>query len=209
MLLIMPMIVNGVRLDKLLAMEPESVIDAVPASERSNYKYWRGLNLGKIALNLMRGRLYINAGEADSTIHFINDHDIAYGYARSEASRRNPDSSSLTQWNPSDEQRFKEMTGILSPDYFAGAVIANRYVSVLPRSTHGAGHGYVINACVGFDSIDPHSREALEELFEMDLARDKRNTYPPKPVVHLPVSHEFTELINPATINRLIEPEKF
>lgn len=201
----MSVVINGVRLDKLLAMEPDSVVDAVPISEHDNYTYWRGLHLGKVALNLLRGRFFINAGESDTTIHFIDSRDIAQGYARSEARLKNR-FSALTQWNPADEQRFKEITALSVPDHFAGAVVAYRHHGYLPRATQGVGHGYAINATVSFNDIDPYSREALEDLFEMDLTNVNKGIAT-KPIGYLSKLAKPTLPISPDSMIRLLKPD--
>ncbi len=180
------LLVGGVRLDTLLAMEPGAVINAVPEDQRQDYWYWRGVHLGKVALNLMQRRMVINAGTNDHLIHFSGQYDDAPRIAQRIAQ---PTSihSATSQWNDADAQLFAELAGVPAPDHFAGAVIAARYVGRWSTSKHDPGWGYSVERPVGFHEIDPHSLRALEKLFGVDLLTQPESLEPGSPLPPAPI----------------------
>lgn len=184
---------HGVRLDKLLAMEPGQIFDAVPEAERTDFRYWRGIHLGKIALNLMQGNKIINAG-TDNIVHFIDDYYPAREYARAE-SRIRGKRSPLTQWNQKDAECFEALVGVQAPDHFAGAVIAlarNFNNIPLQQSNFGMGHGGIMHASVTIEhSIDSYSRRAFEDLFEMDFHTPPKSQLAPGVFSQLKPKHNF------------------
>lgn len=152
--------VCGIQLGTLLSMEQGRVIAAVPEEERKNFRYWRAVHLGKIALNLLRGRMRMNAGEEDQLIHFSGNYADGQRIAAGQMS---------AQWTEADARRFAELTKVSAPTHFAAAVIAAKYVGDWQSATRGPGWGYSVEVPVGFHEIDPYSLHALEELFEVDL----------------------------------------
>lgn len=156
--------VSGVRLDTFLSMPKGHIINAVPEAERGKYHYWRAAHVGKLGLNLLRGRPYINAGERDRLIFFSGDYNDGPRIADN-ITRRRFDS----QWRPDDAARFEELAGVPAPEYSSAIVLAARYVGRWSTSKYDPGWGYCTEMPVGFHEIDPYSLAALEEIFDADL----------------------------------------
>lgn len=97
----LPMQPGRVDFDVLYEMG-DMVVEAVPEEERARYRYWRGANLGKIAMNFARGNKVLNAGK-DPIAHFADTYGYAFDIANSGVNS--------TQYDDDDRADLAALTG--------------------------------------------------------------------------------------------------
>ncbi|MCA9346134.1 hypothetical protein KC960_01460 [Candidatus Saccharibacteria bacterium] len=134
------------------------VIEAVPEEERARYKYWRGADLGKIAMNFARGIKTLNAGQ-DPVLHFAD----AYYYAANVAK----DTKRVTQFSNEDRAELAALTGEDPTRALPKIVFAldEKYNGIyMPPSIHGMCDGVVLEGYLTTPMIDEYSRAVIEGI---------------------------------------------
>lgn len=153
-------VVNGIRLDRLLSLPPETVFDRVPHLEQGNYLF-RGANMGRLALNLMEGKGFINP--FDDLVMHAGDRHEARSVAVSEATYID-----RLQFDAAAMDKFSALTDT-RPSHFPAIVLG------LPKTyedrmvTHMHNNARVIQEEVPFGAIDPYSLHLLNIIFDTDL----------------------------------------
>lgn len=133
------------------------IIEAVPEEQRARYKYWRGADLGKIAMNFARGIKSLNAGQ-DPVLHFAD----AYYYAANIAKGTN-----MTQLSDEDRAELAALTGEDPTRALPKIVFAldEKYNGIyMPPSSHGNGHGVVYESYLTTSMINEYSRAVIEGI---------------------------------------------
>ncbi len=139
-----------------------AVLEPVPEDQRTKYRFWRGVHLGRVAVNVSRGYRVIAAG---TDVHWMDD----YLYAKNVATELvRSGSAARLQFAEEDERVLSEKFPLLQDFDFPVIVVAldeqyNDGLGLLP-STSGERHGYV-SLAASFESLDPYSQQTLERLF--------------------------------------------
>lgn len=159
------------------------VYDVVPNAERDSYRYWRGLSLVRMALELSRGNRSL---ELDGNpVHFADFHTYAFNVAKDIANG----GCSITQTSGAAESGIR---GMLDDGEFTfetphpALVVAHKDKNphTFP-SDMGMGHGFCIYGRL--TDLDEHLRQFIEDYFEVRLA-----TMPPRPLLLSGISHQDT-----------------
>lgn len=136
----------------------DMVIDAVPEEQRARYKYWRGADLGKIAMNFARGIKTLNAGQ-DPVLHFADEYSYAANVAK--------DPACVTQFTNDDRAELAALAGEDPAKPLPRIVFAldEKYNGIyMPPSSYGGGHGVVYEGYLTTSMIDEYSRAVIEEI---------------------------------------------
>lgn len=154
--------------EKLASLEGQ-VIDAVPPTERSNYKFWRGAHVGRIALNYSKGIKQLGPGHFD-VMHFADFHTYARNVANdlvtSETIRR-------LQFTGEHAADLAQLSGIAGIGLHGPSIVYaldskyNHGIGLTP-SAYGEGHGYTTPGSLTLNSLDPYSREILSSILEVE-----------------------------------------
>lgn len=59
------------------------VVERVPEEQRANYKYWRAVHLGAVALNFLQGKRHLNSAWGADHLHFWDNYSQALATAES------------------------------------------------------------------------------------------------------------------------------
>jgi hypothetical protein len=110
--------VDGISLDALYKQDP-IIYDPIPESERANFTYFRGINLGKLACNVLQGKAVLNTGK-DGYISF-SSYYRAHWAARSITGDGSGD---LFQFTHDDRSFIEEQTGLALPTRMPAMIIA-------------------------------------------------------------------------------------
>lgn len=155
------LVVNGIRLDRLLSLPPETVFDRMPYGEHDRYMF-RGANMGRLALNLLQGKDFINP--FDDLVMHAGDHREARSVAVAEA-----EYIDRLQFDASAMDDFFKLTNT-RPTHFPAIVLGlpNTYEARMVIHEHN--NAQVIQEEVPFRAIDPHSQRLLNIIFGTDLA---------------------------------------
>lgn len=147
-----------------------AVYDPVPESERHGYSFWRGLSLGRLALELTRGNFSL---ELDSKpVHFGREYPYAVLLAGNIAQGA---------WYLQTPQRvcaaLECELGVQLP-YGAGQpalIVAHHDPSPMatPSNTY-LPFGFKIGGPL--TSLDPHSQQFIEDYFQVSLRRGDRKS---------------------------------
>lgn len=155
------LIVNGIRLDSLLSLPHETVFDRVPYEEHSNYLF-RGANVGRLALNLLQDKRFINP--FDDLVMHAGDHREARSVAAAEATYID-----RMQFDAPAMEAFFELTGE-RPTHFPAIVLGLPKAYEARMVIHEQNNAHVIQEEVPFQAVDPYSRRLLNIIFDTDVA---------------------------------------
>ncbi|QJU05326.1 hypothetical protein FBF32_03770 [Candidatus Saccharibacteria bacterium oral taxon 488] len=137
------------------------VYDVVPDSEREreSYRYWRGLSLARLALELSRGNRTFQFGT--DGVHFADFHLYAYNVARDIAAGASP-----LQTQPEDcsaiQQAIGERFTSKTPHPALVVAYARPNAYVVP-SDRGLCHGVTLYGQL--TDLDKHSQEFVQDYF--------------------------------------------
>lgn len=138
----------------------ESVVyDVVPDSERESYKYWRGLSLARLALELSRGNRTFQFGM--DGVHFADFHLYAYNVARDIAAGASP-----LQTQPEDCSAIQQAIGerFTSKTPHSALVVAYaRPNAYTVPSDKGECHGVKLYGQL--TDLDKYSQEFIQDYF--------------------------------------------
>lgn len=132
--------------------------------ERESYRYWRGLSLARLALELTQGNRTLQLG--GNAVHFADTHSYAFYTARDIAG-----GGRVTQTQPGDCIAIEQALGVKF-DYktpHSALVVAYNHPSPYPLpSDRGLCHGVKLNGLL--TDLDRHSQEFIEDYFKMKIA---------------------------------------
>lgn len=172
----------GIDPDQMLSLPAGHVIDAIPADKREGY-YFRGASVGALALNLAYGVNRVNPRD-DMYMHVATGPaDKSHSYARGHAEMlaRGGTYSNHMTWEELAELAtlagHEGQTLQTTPGIVLGFAHDQHPLVQHPRTVLD-----VVGHAVPFADIDPYSREALSELWGIDLA-----ALPPTPDVFRPI----------------------
>lgn len=138
------------------------VYDPVPDSERERaYKYWRGLSLARLALELSMGNKTLSLG--GNPVHFIDYRNYAVNVAKDIAR-----GASLNQTQPDDCVKIEHALGVsfTSKTPHPSLVVAHRELNpVTFASSKGDCHGVVIPGYLS--DLDTYSQEFIKDYFKI------------------------------------------
>ena len=150
--------VNDVRVDTLLTIPSHLVLHPLPKDERFDKYLYRGVKIGRLALNLIEGK-GINSAD-DMYMHITHSYPDAAFFAESHSKSVYPTQEALD---------FYRITGSTRP-FFPKMVLGidRKYEDNLVL--HPVTESLVIAQEVPFADIDPYSQTLLGDLFEVDLS---------------------------------------
>lgn len=163
---------NGVRMDKLLALSPKSIID--PERKSTNgYKYWRAQTLGAVALNLAEGRNVLNT-HGGNVSHWSDSYEWVRHAAEVMAEWGGYTDN---QFSSADEERLAQLAGIelgksgrlMLP---IGIVALNDTVEISPAPEGFPGFKH--ETPVGLHQLDPESIAAMQDIFEVPISQTRQ-----------------------------------
>lgn len=160
---------NGVRMDKLLAMPPDTIIDP-EGRNKSVHHYWRAQTLGAVALNLAEGRNVLNSNGGNVT-HWSDDYDWVRRTAEVMAEWG---SYTDNQFSSQDQERLAKLAGVELGKYDRlvlpiGIVALNQTLEI-PPAPNGF-PGFKHETPVGLHQLDQQSMAAMQDIFEVPIIR--------------------------------------
>jgi hypothetical protein len=148
------------------ALPQGTVLEAVPEAERCNPQYvWRGIHLGALALNVMRGKHVLNVGRRNNLLHAVSNYSNASAYAQTMVAG----GAQFTGWHA---RKYERYTRSDLPEHFPTMVAGIDKAAMegaVERPVWGEATEYILEKVVSLDHLDPHSLAMLTELWETDL----------------------------------------
>lgn len=167
--------------EKFVALEGR-ILQPLPEDERTAYTYWRAAHLGNIVFQFINGSEKLNARDADYS-HFWNEYESAVATAEQLTS-----GTRLSQFDPELHQVLAELVGlpeafsypsiVLAADpaqnlrmekiksaYFSNDSLEDVFNVDSLSQPYSPGGGFILRGPLTLDKIDPHSRQAIQELF--------------------------------------------
>jgi hypothetical protein len=156
-----------IQFDKLLGMQRGTVVEPIPSAEHDKH-YLRGASLGTLAINLAYGVNRVNPRN-NLRMHVapVADGD-SYQYTRNHA-RALAEYGLPHHFNDEERAVLSELVGRYvdhAPAIIFGIPKDNENVQFVPNTSHGL----IVANEVTFGDLDPHSQEAMSEIFGVDVA---------------------------------------
>ncbi len=136
-----------------------AILEPVPRAEMTRFLYWRGANLGAVALSLYRNAPSLAVVDGDNTAHVTR----LYPYALQTAQNQASGAASL-QFDDSSREELNQLVGDELPQELPSIVLGVR--SEIPAIPLNQRHGHLVRNLT-LDCIDPYSRQAIVNFFEI------------------------------------------
>jgi hypothetical protein len=150
---------RGGHTERLLQLGGQ-VIEPIPTGDRNQYSYFRGVHLGAVCLNYLRGVPVLNAGGA-AVAHFSDSYAYARGIAQSQAQ---PTLRHTRQFTEVDQARLSELSGIDVTGQALPSVVVALDPALEGLLEPGSMEGHIYNGYLLPDDVDPYSREILRSI---------------------------------------------
>ena len=160
---------NGVRMDKLLAMSPDTIIDP-EGRDKAAHRYWRAQTIGAVALNLAEGRSVLNSNGGNVS-HWSDDYDWVRQTAEVMAEWG---SYTDNQFSRQDGERLAKLAGVELGERGRlvlpiGIVALNQTIEIPPAPDGFPGFKY--EKPVGLHQLDQQSIAAMQDIFEIPITQ--------------------------------------
>jgi hypothetical protein len=184
----MARVVNGIEVERFLALEGQ-VLEPVPQERRPDFVYWRAGHLGAVALNFLKGDMFLNSawGVEVEYSHFQLEYSSALNRARSmrtthtqfsEPHRRelaeladvpedfdHPSMVFALDASFNDGSRIKFLPDLYDLDDF------DTFTSIHYRSPFSPCGGHIFYGPLHLSKIDPYSHQTIKEIFGLPAAK--------------------------------------